>query len=113
MIVTKLIGGLGNQIFQYAAGRRAAFINNTQLKLDITGYEKQEGITPREYMLHDFNIQENFPEIYQLIIPSWGTGFSGENLQNQMSFQIGLANLTVVFLCAFIFISGFNSEKEV
>jgi|SRR3989338_363061 len=66
MIVTKLIGGLGNQIFQYAAGRRAAFINNTQLKLDITGYEKQEGITPREYMLHDFNIQENFASIAEI-----------------------------------------------
>ena len=63
-------------------------------------------LVEKEYVtgLEIFNIQENFPEIYQLIIPSWGTGFSGENLQNQMSFQIGLANLTVVFLCAFIFI---------
>jgi len=66
MIITKLIGGLGNQMFQYAAGRRAAHFNNTLLKLDITGYEKQTGITPREYMLHIFNIQENFSSINEI-----------------------------------------------
>ena len=57
MIITKLIGGLGNQMFQYAAGRRAAYVNNTELKFDIIGYENQEGITPRKYMLHIFNIR--------------------------------------------------------
>lgn len=56
MIITKLIGGLGNQMFQYATGRRAAHINNTLLKLDITGYNNQVGITPRKYMLDIFNI---------------------------------------------------------
>lgn len=58
MIITKLIGGLGNQMFQYAIGRNLAHTNNTELKLDITGYEKQAGITLRKYMLHVFNIQE-------------------------------------------------------
>ena len=56
MIVTKIIGGLGNQMFQYAAGRRAAYINKTLLKFDISGYKKQVGITPRKYMLDIFNI---------------------------------------------------------
>jgi len=60
MIIIKLIGGLGNQMFQYAAGRRAAYVNNTQLKLDITGYDHQVGITNREYMLHIFYINEQF-----------------------------------------------------
>ena len=60
MIITKLIGGLGNQMFQYAAGRRVSYVNNTSLKLDIAGYKNQVGITPRKYMLHIFNIQENF-----------------------------------------------------
>lgn len=57
MIITKLIGGLGNQMFQYAAGRQIAVANNTQLKLDISGYDHQVGITPREYRLGVFNIQ--------------------------------------------------------
>jgi len=56
MIITKLIGGLGNQMFQYAAGRRTAIVNNTELKLDITGYDNQVGITPRVYMLDIFHI---------------------------------------------------------
>jgi len=60
MIITKLIGGLGNQMFQYAAGRRAAYVNKSELKLDISGYNKQVGITPRKYALNIFNIQENF-----------------------------------------------------
>lgn len=60
MIIVKLIGGLGNQMFQYAVGRRAAHINNTKLKLDTTGYEKQNKITPRKYSLDVFNIEENF-----------------------------------------------------
>lgn len=56
MIITKLIGGLGNQMFQYAAGRRTALANNTELKLDLTGYDHQIGITPRSYMLDIFPI---------------------------------------------------------
>lgn len=67
MIITRLIGGLGNQMFQYAAGRRAAYINNTELKLDITGYEKQEGITPRKYMLQIFNINEDFANMNEIV----------------------------------------------
>jgi len=45
-----------------------------------------------------FDIEQNFPELFQLLIPSWGSGFSGGSLSNQMSFQVGIANLTVVFL---------------
>lgn len=60
MIITKLIGGLGNQMFQYAAGRRTAIANNTELKLDITGYDHQVGITKRNYQLNIFNIDEQF-----------------------------------------------------
>lgn len=38
MIIVKMMGGLGNQMFQYAAGRRLAIRNNTDLKLDLTNY---------------------------------------------------------------------------
>lgn len=53
--------------------------------------------------LQVFGVKNNFPELYQLLIPSWGTGFSGDISGNQMSYQIGLANLiAVVFSIAFI-----------
>lgn len=60
MIITKLTGGLGNQMFQYAIGRSLSEKNNTQLKLDIAGYQKQFGVTPRQYGLNVFNIKEDF-----------------------------------------------------
>lgn len=48
--------------------------------------------------LEVYNYSSNFPEFYQLIIPSWGSGFSGGSLQNELSFQVGLANLFAIFL---------------
>lgn len=61
MIIVKFMGGMGNQLFQYAAGRAVALKNGAELKIDITGYENQDAIiTPREYSLQPFNIQENF-----------------------------------------------------
>lgn len=52
--------------------------------------------------LEVYDYSSNFPEFYQLIIPSWGSGFSGGDLQNELSFQVGIANLTVIFFSFFI-----------
>jgi hypothetical protein len=60
MIITRLKGGLGNQLFQYATGRALALRNNDIVKLDITGYSEHNGVdTMRQYNLAAFNIQEN------------------------------------------------------
>lgn len=53
MIIIKLIGGLGNQLFQYAAGRRLASVHNTKLKLDVSGFETY---TLHAYTLNHFRI---------------------------------------------------------
>ncbi|MGA1868153.1 MAG: alpha-1,2-fucosyltransferase [bacterium] len=57
MIIVKLIGGLGNQMFQYAAGRRLSHVLGHDLKLDISGFEKY---SLRTYHLNVFNTEENF-----------------------------------------------------
>lgn len=57
MIIVKLIGGLGNQMFQYAAGRHLAQKYNTKLKIDIQSFKNY---TLRNYGLNHFNIVENF-----------------------------------------------------
>lgn len=57
MIITRLLGGLGNQMFQYAAGRRLAHVLGVDLKLDISGFENYN---LRRYSLGNFNVQENF-----------------------------------------------------
>jgi hypothetical protein len=54
MIVVKLIGGLGNQMFQYAIARSLADRYNVVLKLDLSGYEQY---ALRHYELGGFNIR--------------------------------------------------------
>jgi len=57
MIITQIIGGLGNQMFQYALGRSLSQKKNTDLKLDVTGFKDYK---LRAYSLGHLNIQEKF-----------------------------------------------------
>jgi hypothetical protein len=60
MIIVELRGGLGNQMFQYALGRRLALLRNTELKLDTRFLERQRKnpkAADRPYGLAIFNIQ--------------------------------------------------------
>lgn len=63
MIVIRLRGGLGNQMFQYALGKRIAKQLNTNIKLDLTSLlktSKDKNVTNRDYQLGIFNIEESF-----------------------------------------------------
>ncbi len=53
MIIVKIQGGLGNQLFQYATGKALAIKNKTELKLDTTEYLTNNY---RRYYLDNFNI---------------------------------------------------------
>lgn len=57
MIVIKLGGGLGNQLFQYAAGRCLSYQYHIPLKLELSQLDKNPY---RSYELGAYNIQENF-----------------------------------------------------
>ncbi len=57
MIIVNLIGGLGNQMFQYAVGKFVARRNQTELKFDITGFANYK---LHAYSLGHFNVKENF-----------------------------------------------------
>ena len=53
MIITQIIGGLGNQMFQYAAGRALSLRTGTDLALDISSF--------KNYGLHQgFELQSVF-----------------------------------------------------
>jgi hypothetical protein len=57
MIVVNLMGGLGNQMFQYAMGRRLALHHQTELFLDCTFLNTENPLhITREYELGIFNI---------------------------------------------------------
>ncbi|MEI6752263.1 MAG: alpha-1,2-fucosyltransferase [Paludibacter sp.] len=62
MIITKLQGGLGNQLFQYAIGRRFAIDRNTDLKIDTDFYDNQVNVTKRDFKLKAFQINADFAQ---------------------------------------------------
>jgi hypothetical protein len=57
MIIVRLIGGLGNQMFQYAAGRALAFRLQVKLKLDVLDFPLYKR---RSYSLSVFDLEESF-----------------------------------------------------
>ncbi|WP_452596485.1 alpha-1,2-fucosyltransferase [Pontimicrobium sp. MEBiC01747] len=59
MVVIKLIGGLGNQLFQYATAKALALQNNTTLYIDRSAFNNYD---LHAYGLHHFNIK---PKIYK------------------------------------------------
>ncbi len=72
------MGGIGNQLFQYAAGRQVAERNNTALALHAPQLERNvENITPRKYALGAFRITERIAsdaEVRQLTLRDRMTG---------------------------------------
>jgi hypothetical protein len=59
MVIVKPMGGLGNQLFQYAAARRLAHINHLPVKIDISNYIiRSDGtqVDARPYELDRFNL---------------------------------------------------------
>lgn len=62
--------------------------------------------------LQVFDPTQHFPVLYKLIYSSWGYGFSGINVPNQMSFQIGIANLVVV-LGSIVALFKFKSKSVI
>lgn len=57
MIIARLSGGLGNQMFQYAAARRLAAVHGTVLKIDTNRLRRSDPLdTPRDYALECFAI---------------------------------------------------------
>lgn len=54
MIIVKLIGGLGNQLFQYALGKHLSILNKTDLVFDVSEFETYK---LHAYSLDHFNIK--------------------------------------------------------
>lgn len=69
MITVKLIGGLGNQMFQYACGRALAERMQTQLCFDLSAFKHYR---PHSYGLGNFNGQVvNAPKYLNMGTPFW------------------------------------------
>ena len=57
VVIVRIVGGLGNQLFQYATARRLALLRQAQLRLDVTPFEHYK---LHSYALQAFRIQETF-----------------------------------------------------
>jgi hypothetical protein len=66
-LIVKLTGGLGNQLFTYCAAKRLAHVNNAQLIIDNVSGFKYDHVYKRNYMLHYFNIHNEFANQIQRI----------------------------------------------
>jgi hypothetical protein len=57
MILVRLMGGLGNQMFQYALGRKLSLLHNTDLFMDTSFLDKSSKThVKREYELYIFDL---------------------------------------------------------
>lgn len=72
MIISKLQGGIGNQMFQYAAGKSLAQVHSTELALDLTSFKK----TNRTFDLNLLSIEnvlkfKNKNKLNKLLWKDW------------------------------------------
>ncbi len=71
MIIVKIDGGLGNQLFQYAFARGVSSRLKTNFRLDINSY-KTYYKNVRGYSLNCFNIKQNFAKDSDFLGFVWG-----------------------------------------
>lgn len=68
-IIPRIFGGLGNQLFCYAAARRMALVNNAELIIDdVSGFECDH-VYQRNYQLDHFNIPCRKATAYERLEP--------------------------------------------
>ncbi len=69
MIIVKLMGGLGNQMFQYAAAKSVALRNESELLIDTSFLEdksEKEDFTYRNFELNVFQLKDTVIDDIQL-----------------------------------------------
>lgn len=72
--------------------------------LGLSSYFWLPALLEEKYVvgLNTVNFREHFVQLYELLIPSWGTEFSGTgDMGNKISFQIGIAPIVSIILAVF------------
>lgn len=68
-IILNIFGGIGNQLFSYAAARRLALVNDAELVIDnVSGFSRDVQYK-RSYQLHHFNISCRLASFSERLMP--------------------------------------------
>lgn len=79
MIIVKLIGGLGNQMFQYSLGKKLSLINQVPLKVDLSWFSGSEKSDPnRHYELDLFAADIQIASQSEIDYYKYKNGFSAK-----------------------------------
>lgn len=79
MIISKIISGLGNQLFQYVVGKQLALEKKVELKLDISFFSSQN---LRNYKLNAYNINSRLASENE--INKFTTVYSSKTLYSRL-----------------------------
>lgn len=125
ILVVKIWGGLGNQMFQYATARALAIDNNADLLIDTSTFLKNSvHETPRSYRLNVFqNIGLEFVDskLVGKILPNFKLGFLNKvyktinkniNLNKRHKIENGLIYSEIRMNTPILYLDGYwQSEK--
>jgi hypothetical protein len=107
MIIIKLMGGLGNQMFQYALGRQLSIKYNIPFKLDLSfllDRSKKSNFTYRNYDLDIFAISPAFANYFESL--------NGESPRYKKYINLGM-NFLRISPFTVVQEKTFNFDKEI
>lgn len=85
----------------YAWSRDRSTVRGIFMGILLTSYFWVPALVERNFVvgLNTVNYKDHFPELAQLLIPSWGTGLSGSGFAlDEMSYQIGIIPLFLLLV---------------
>ena len=91
MVITRLMGGLGNQLFQYACGRQLAIKRQQPLALDLSWFKKPHLLhSSRKFELNNYSINAKITSNLDSLICSLGSIVYIRNLVESLTFSKSL-----------------------
>jgi hypothetical protein len=92
MVVVVLQGGLGNQLFQYAAAKALAVKRRTEVYIDSRTLELDGNNTKRKYELGAFNIKSRFATLRMIHDIEYPSGIRKWKRKMMPSYKKGIYN---------------------
>lgn len=87
MIIIKLQGGLGNQLFQYALGKTIEKKYKKEVKYDTSSYQNGGRFTPRSYLLDKFNTNVKIASYIEIKETKGTTSYLIKKVLNKFFFK--------------------------